>query len=107
MLKALLVYFVMVYKKKKFRPGTLVNGKRGGICCCKIRHFFSNCKIYQLLNIENCEVKFIINSVAVFSEAFDDKIVLCYMSKNRVSVVPIRYCILLIVVMIKAVGKSR
>ena len=35
MLKALFVYFVLVYKKQKFRPGTLVNGKRGGICCCK------------------------------------------------------------------------
>ena len=25
--------FVLVYKKQKFRPGTLVTGKRGGICC--------------------------------------------------------------------------
>jgi hypothetical protein len=44
MLKALLVYFVMVYKKKKFRPGTLVYGKRGGICYCKSSDYFSNIK---------------------------------------------------------------
>lgn len=25
----------MIYKKQKFRPGTLFYGKRGGICCCK------------------------------------------------------------------------
>lgn len=75
MLKALFVYFVMVYKKQKFRPGTLVNGKRGGICCCKIRNYFSNSKIYQFLNIEKFELRFTTISVMQFSAEFEGKIV--------------------------------
>ena len=75
LLKALFVYFVMVYKKQKFRPGTLVNGKRGGICCCKIRNYFSNSKIDQFLNIEKFELRFTTISVMQFSAEFEGKIV--------------------------------
>lgn len=33
--------------KKKFHPGTLFYGKRGGNCCCKGKSFSLNIQIYR------------------------------------------------------------
>ena len=46
------------YKKQKFHPGTLINGKRGGNCRCKDMKFISLCKIFAMIFLVVTKIRY-------------------------------------------------